>query len=109
MGRGLLLDRLVRQGRAFGIHVLLEEIGKPYQLDVRMISGAEAEQRQPGSTRPWKGALYSPSDGRAEPFKAVAAMAEAARRKGAKIFTNCAVRGLETSAGRVSVSDTSTA
>ena len=28
----LLLDRLVRQGRAFGIHVLLEEIGKPYDL-----------------------------------------------------------------------------
>ncbi|HRX36098.1 MAG TPA: FAD-binding oxidoreductase, partial [Aestuariivirga sp.] len=55
-----------------------------------------------GSTRPWKGALFSPTDGRAEPFKAVPAMAEGARRKGAKIITNCAVRGLETKAGRVS-------
>ena len=79
-----------------------EENGKPHQLDVRMISGAEADERHPGSTRPWKGALFSPRDGRAEPFKAVPAMAEGARRKGAQIFTNCAVRGLETKAGRVS-------
>ncbi len=79
-----------------------EDNGKPYQLDIRMISGSEAEQRQPGSTRPWKGALFSPKDGRAEPFKAVPAMAQGCRRKGAKIFTNCAARGLETSGGRVS-------
>lgn len=79
-----------------------EHHGRPYQLDIRMISGAEAERLQPGSTRRWKGALYSPADGRAEPFKAVPAMAEGARRKGAKIITNCAVRGLETKAGRVS-------
>ena len=79
-----------------------ETHGKPYQLDIRMISGAEASERQPGNARPWKGALFSPTDGRAEPFKAVPAMAQAARRKGAKIFTNCAVRGLETKAGRVS-------
>lgn len=79
-----------------------ETHGKPYQLDIRMISGTEAAERQPGSTRPWKGALFSPTDGRAEPFKAVPAMAEAARRKGARIFTNCAVRGIETKAGRIS-------
>jgi len=79
-----------------------EENGKPYQLDIRMISGAEAAERLPGSTRAWKGALFSPTDGRAEPFKAVPAMALAARRKGARIFTGCAVRGLETAGGRVS-------
>ncbi|MCB1377705.1 MAG: FAD-binding oxidoreductase [Alphaproteobacteria bacterium] len=79
-----------------------EENGRPYQLNIRMVSGADAERLQPGSTRRWKGALHCPSDGRAEPFKAVPAMAEGARRKGARIFTNCAVRGLETSAGRVS-------
>ena len=50
----------------------------------------------------WTGALYTPDDGRAEPFIAAPAIALAARRKGAKIFTNCAARGFETTAGRVS-------
>jgi len=75
---------------------------RPFGLDIRMISGAEVDERHPGSTRPWKGALFSPTDGYAEPFKAVPAMAVGARNKGAKIFTNCAARGLETTAGRVS-------
>ena len=75
---------------------------KPSGLDIRMISGPEVELLHPGSARKWQGALYSPTDGRAEPFKAVPAMAKGARARGAKIFTNCAVRGLETKAGRVS-------
>ncbi|MBC8037765.1 MAG: FAD-binding oxidoreductase [Rhizobiales bacterium] len=78
------------------------ENAKPYGLSTRIVSGAEAGNLMPGSTRQWKGALFTEADGRAEPFMAVPAMAMAARRKGAKIFTNCAVRGLETSAGRVS-------
>jgi glycine/D-amino acid oxidase-like deaminating enzyme len=55
-----------------------------------------------GATVKWHGALYSPDDGRAEPEIAVTAMALAARRKGARIFTRCAVRGFETSTGRLS-------
>ena len=46
-------------------------------------------------------ALYTPSDGRAEPQKAAPAIAEAARAHGAGIFTQCAVRGIETEGGRV--------
>ncbi|WP_373502579.1 NAD(P)/FAD-dependent oxidoreductase [Aestuariivirga sp.] len=79
-----------------------EESAKPAGLSTRMISGAEADGLQPGSTKPWKGALYTPDDARAEPFIAVPAMAEGLRKKGGKIFTNCAVRGLETKGGRVS-------
>ena len=56
----------------------------------------------PAARRPWKGALYTPDDARAEPFLAVPLMAEALKRKGGKVFTQCAVRGLETKAGRVS-------
>jgi len=41
------------------------------------------------------------SDGRAEPQQAAPAIAEAARRHGATIFTQCAVRGIETQGGRV--------
>ena len=79
-----------------------EKNGRPFNLATRIISGSEAEKLQPGSTRRWKGALLSSADGRAEPFIAGSAIAHGARKKGAKILTNCAVRGLETSGGKVS-------
>ena len=80
----------------------LETHARPYQLDSRIISGAEAAELVPGASVPWSGGLYTPSDGRAEPQKAAPAIAAAARAHGAKVVTRCAVRGLETSAGRVS-------
>lgn len=79
-----------------------ETNARPAGLATRMIGATEANALQPGCTKPWKGALFTPNDGRAEPFVAVPLMAEALRRKGGKVFTNCAVRGLETKAGRVS-------
>ena len=77
-------------------------VARPYQLDTRLIDGEELSRLLPGATRKFKGALYTPSDGRAEPQMATPAIANAASRAGAKIFANCAVRGIETSAGRVS-------
>jgi glycine/D-amino acid oxidase-like deaminating enzyme len=47
------------------------------------------------------GARSTPSDGRAEPAHAAPAIAVAARRLGATILTQCAVRGIETTGGRV--------
>lgn len=79
-----------------------ENHARPAGLSTRMIGPEEANALLPGCTRPWKGALFTPDDARAEPFVAVPLMAEALRRKGGKVFTNCAVRGLESSAGRVS-------
>jgi glycine/D-amino acid oxidase-like deaminating enzyme len=79
-----------------------EENARPFGLSTRLVTGVEAEALQPGSTRKWRGALYTEDDGRAEPFMAAPAIAAGARRKGAKIITGCAVRGLETSGGRVS-------
>ncbi len=79
-----------------------EANARPFGLSTKLVSGEEAERLQPGSTRAWKGALYTPDDGRAEPFHAAPAMARAARKLGAKIFTSCAARGIETKAGRVS-------
>jgi glycine/D-amino acid oxidase-like deaminating enzyme len=60
----------------------------------------------PGLTGSWTGALYTASDGKAEPQRAAPAIAEAARRHGAAILTQCAVRGIETQAGRVSAAVT---
>jgi glycine/D-amino acid oxidase-like deaminating enzyme len=79
-----------------------EENAKAFGLGTRLVSGTEADRLQPGSTRTWKGALYTSADGRAEPFIAVPAMARQAQKFGVKIFQNCAVRGVETMAGKVS-------
>ena len=74
---------------------------RQYQLDTRIIDRAEAAELMPGLTGNWTGALYTASDGKAEPQRAAPAIAEAARRHGAAIVTQCAVRGIETSGGRV--------
>ncbi|MGE0004523.1 MAG: NAD(P)/FAD-dependent oxidoreductase [Parvibaculaceae bacterium] len=79
-----------------------ERNARPFNLATRIVSGAEAAELQPGSARRWKGALFTSADGRAEPFMAAPAIALGARRKGARILTDCAARGLETSAGRIS-------
>jgi glycine/D-amino acid oxidase-like deaminating enzyme len=73
-----------------------------FQIDSRLIGADEIDRLLPGSSRRWPGALYTPSDGCAEPEKATSAIANAALREGAAIFERCAVRGIETSAGRVS-------
>ncbi len=75
---------------------------KEYDLDTRMLDAAELATLVRGASVKWHGALYTASDGRAEPHKATAAIARAAIRSGASVLTSCAVRGLETSAGGVS-------
>lgn len=77
-------------------------VAKDYGIDTRMIDNDEMHRHIKGSPLQWAGAIYTPSDGRAEPHKAAAAIARAAASKGASILTGCAVRGIETSAGKVS-------
>ena len=77
------------------------DYAREYQLDTRIIDGAEVARLLPGSAKPWAGALYTPSDGKAEPQMAAPAIAAAARRHGAAILTGCAARGVETAGGRV--------
>jgi glycine/D-amino acid oxidase-like deaminating enzyme len=79
---------------------------RQYQLDTRIIGRAEAAQLMPGLTGNWTGALYTASDGKAEPQRAAPAIAEAARRRGAAIVTGCAVRGIDTQGGRVAAAVT---
>lgn len=75
---------------------------KTYQLDSRLLSTREIDAVLPGGKRTFAGALFTPSDARAEPQKAVPAMARALRRHGGTVLTRCAVRGIETAGGRVS-------
>jgi glycine/D-amino acid oxidase-like deaminating enzyme len=74
----------------------------PHGLETKLIGATEIAQVAPGSTVTWRGGMYTAGDGRAEPFIAVAAMARAFQSLGGQVFTNCAARGIETSAGAVS-------
>ena len=73
-----------------------------YEIGSRLIDARELQGLVRGATTRWRGALYTASDGRAEPHKATPALARAAVREGATIVSACAVRGIESSAGRVS-------
>ena len=75
---------------------------EPYQLGTRRLNTEEVTALLPGSAIRYRGAMYNPTDGRAEPQKAAPAIAAAARRLGASIVTGCAVRGIEQRGGRLS-------
>ncbi len=77
-------------------------MAQPFQVGSRMLSPTEAREMTPGNAQDWIGGVHSARDGRAEPAMAASVLAEAARKRGATIHQNCAVRGLETTAGRVS-------
>ncbi|WP_459909924.1 NAD(P)/FAD-dependent oxidoreductase [Caballeronia sp. HLA56] len=67
-----------------------------------ILSARELASRLPSGRAKWAGGLWSVTDGRAEPSKATPAIARGAQRLGARIYQNCAVRSLDTSAGKVS-------
>lgn len=66
-----------------------------------ILTPGQVAERYPTASRRFAGALFAPSDGSAEPIIATAAIAEAARKAGARIVTDCAVRGLDLKAGQV--------
>ena len=57
---------------------------RPFQITSRIVDARELADLLPGTERRFAGALMTPTDARAEPQKAVPAIAEAARRRGAK-------------------------
>ena len=78
------------------------EVAREHAVPYDLMTANSVKQLLPVTDRNWVGALYTATDGRAEPTLAAPAMIEAARSHGAKIFTNTAVRSIETNAGRVS-------
>ncbi|HEX4171511.1 MAG TPA: FAD-binding oxidoreductase [Acetobacteraceae bacterium] len=72
-----------------------------YQVDAHLLRGEAIDALVPGASSMFVAAMHTPTDGRAEPSHAAPAIAEAARAAGATILTDCAVRGIETQAGRV--------
>ena len=83
-----------------GYEAWLEQ-ARGYQLDSRLLSSRETAELLPGMARDWDSALYTPSDGQADPVKTTTAFARAAARHGAEIRTGCVVEGIETAGGAV--------
>ncbi|MFC0139265.1 NAD(P)/FAD-dependent oxidoreductase [Erwinia mallotivora] len=78
------------------------KMAKSYGVRSDILTAEQAKAMTPGSTSRWLGGVSSPSDGHAEPSLAAPGLAIAAQRLGALVFQQCAVRGLDISAGRVS-------
>jgi glycine/D-amino acid oxidase-like deaminating enzyme len=78
------------------------DVAREFDLETRIVRGDDLEQQVPGASGRWAGAMYTPSDGRAEPHKAAPAIARTASRLGAHILTSCAVRGIDIEGGKVS-------
>ena len=76
-------------------------VAKQHQLDTRLLSADEVAARVPDISGRWLGGMLTASDGRAEPFVAVPALARAAAALGASIAENCAVRTIEIKAGHI--------
>ncbi|SER55589.1 Glycine/D-amino acid oxidase [Tranquillimonas rosea] len=74
---------------------------REHGLDTRMLSARETAEMFPDAAARWQGALYTPSDMRAEPWVAVPALARLAVRAGVRVREDCAARALDVEAGRI--------
>jgi glycine/D-amino acid oxidase-like deaminating enzyme len=70
-------------------------------VTTHMLSADQANERGMATSRKWKGGVFSPTDGTADPSKAVPVAARAIMAAGGTVHQNCAARGIELSAGRV--------
>ncbi|GAA6191642.1 FAD-binding oxidoreductase [Phaeobacter sp. NW0010-22] len=72
-----------------------------YQSGAWMVADTDLQALLPQHAVPLECAFHMPQDGRAEPQLAAPAIAEGARDRGATILTLCAVRSVESKAGKV--------
>lgn len=66
-----------------------------------MLSPDEAAERGRATRRAWKGGVFSPSDGIADPERAAPVIALGVETFGGSVHQNCAARGLELEGGHV--------
>ncbi|MFZ1482553.1 MAG: FAD-dependent oxidoreductase, partial [Paracoccaceae bacterium] len=66
------------------------EHSRAHQLDTRLLTATEAAAMLKGAAGGWKGALWTASDARAEPWVAVPMLAAAAEERGVLIREACA-------------------
>lgn len=70
-------------------------------VTTHVLDAAEAGRRAGATGRAWRGGVFSPSDGIADPSRAVPVAARGVMRFGGSVHQGCAARGVETAGGRV--------
>lgn len=70
-------------------------------LSTKLLSASEVKKLIPEMMGDWRGALFTPDDGHAEPRKVTKAFAEAASRNGARILENIGVTSIDVTNGAV--------
>jgi glycine/D-amino acid oxidase-like deaminating enzyme len=78
------------------------DFAKTAGVTTHMLNSTEASERGRLTGRAWKGGVFSPSDGTADPAKAAPSVAAALMKLGGTVHQNCAARGIEVEGGRVS-------
>lgn len=71
-------------------------------VTTHMLDSAEATERGRATGKPWKGGVFSPSDGTADPAIAAPAVARAILKLGGTVHQSCAARGIELEGGCLS-------
>ncbi|GAA3103305.1 FAD-binding oxidoreductase [Rhizobium viscosum] len=71
-------------------------------VTTHMLDSAQATERGRATGKPWKGGVFSPTDGTADPASAAPAVARAILKLGGTVHQSCAARGIETEGGRLS-------
>ncbi|PLT93350.1 D-amino-acid oxidase [Sinorhizobium medicae] len=71
-------------------------------VTTHMLNSAQASERGRATGKPWKGGVFSPTDGTADPASAAPAVARAILKLGGTVHQSCAARGTETEGGRLS-------
>ena len=77
------------------------DVAAEYGVDSRLLSRSETGKHIDLPDPRWRGGIHTPGDGRAEPFKAVPAIARGLQQRGGLVIENCAVRTIDREAGEV--------
>lgn len=74
------------------------EFARTVDVKTQMLTADEAAQRGRVTGKPWKGGVFAPTDGIADPSRAAPAVARAIMKLGGTVHQGCAARGVETEA-----------
>lgn len=78
------------------------EFAHTVDVKTQMLTADEAAQRGRATGKAWKGGVFAPTDGTADPSRAAPAVVRALMKLGGTVHQGCAARGVETEGGRLS-------
>ncbi|MGI9271477.1 MAG: NAD(P)/FAD-dependent oxidoreductase [Woeseiaceae bacterium] len=77
------------------------KVAAEHGVDTQLLSRSDISKHINVADERWVGGIVTPSDCRAEPFKAVPAIARGLQQRGGVVRENCAVRSIDIEAGKI--------